>query len=111
MVFTFTPQDAQIVLSFLASILVPFVVSLIKRQSWPSWLSVVVVVVVSLIAGALSQYASGTLTGGSVIAAAALIFAAAQAYYATWFQALGFETVLNPPQGDTGAATDAVHDS
>lgn len=95
MEFTFTPQDAQLVAGFLASILVPFIVSWLKQPSWPSWVRLAVAVLVSLIGGLLTVYIAGGLDGGSVIVAALAIFTASQAHFASWFRGL-FEEKINP---------------
>lgn len=96
MTWTFTPADAQIILAILASAIVPLVVGALGRVTWPAWAKLALAILISLIAGGLTEYAAGHLNGGSVIAAAALIFAASQAHYATWFKSLGLDSWLNP---------------
>lgn len=98
MQLTFTQSDAQLVAGFLASVLVPFVVSWLKQPSWPSWLRLVVAVLVSLVGGLLTVYIAGGLDGGSIIVAALAIFTASQAHFASWFQGLGIEARLNPAE-------------
>jgi len=94
---TFSPEDAQIVYGLIASFLVPFVISALKRASWSAGAKFALAVVVCLLAGALSVYMAGTFTGPtSVIVVGAAIFTAAQAHFATWFQSLGLESWLNP---------------
>ena len=96
MEFTFTKDDAQLVIGFLASVAVPFVVSWLKRASWPPAANLIVALVLSLAGGLLTEYIAGTLDGGSVIAAGLAVFVASQAHFATWFQSLGAEAALNP---------------
>lgn len=96
MQFTFTPQDAQLVAGFLASVVVPFAVSWLKQPSWPSWLRLTAAALFSLIGGLLTVYVAGTLDGGSVIVAALAVFTASQAHYKSWFEGLGIEARLNP---------------
>lgn len=94
--FTFTPNDARLVAGFLASVVVPFVVSYLKQPSWPPWLRLVVALVLSLAGGLLTEYIAGTLDGGPVIVAALAVFTASQAHYKSWFEGLGIEARLNP---------------
>lgn len=95
MALTFTPADAQVLALLLASVIVPFVVSLIKRQAWSPVAKLALAVLVSAAGGFLAEYASGDLAGvTSVIVAGGIVFTAAQAHFATWFQGLGLEDVL-----------------
>lgn len=98
--WTFTQQDAQLIFGFIASVLVPFVVSFIKRYSWPNSVKLGLTITMALLGAVVSQYAAGALDGGSVVVAALGIFIAAQAHFAAWFQGLGFERMLNPPEKD-----------
>lgn len=94
---TFTPADAELLSGFVASVLVPFAVSWLKQEDWPDWLKLVLALALSVLGGFLAKYASGELASvTSVIAAGMMIFVAAQANFATWFQGLGFEAVLAP---------------
>jgi hypothetical protein len=96
MEWTFTKDDAQLIIGFLASVAVPFLVSWIKRASWQPVVSLIVALVLSLAGGLLTEYIAGTLDGGSIIAAGLAVFVASQAHFATWFQGLGVEKALNP---------------
>jgi hypothetical protein len=92
---TFSPQDAQVLSLLLASIGVPFVVSLIKRQSFAPIVKLLIALAVSAAGGFLAEYASGTLDGvSSVIVAGGIVFTAAQAHFATWFSGLGLDAAL-----------------
>lgn len=103
MEWTFTKGDAQLIIGFLTSVLVPFVVSWLKQASWPPVLNLVAALVLSLIGGLLTEYIAGTLDGGSIIAAGLAVFVASQAHFATWFQGLGVEQALNPWKADLAA--------
>lgn len=93
--FTFSPEDANVLSLLLASILVPFVVSLIKRQSFAPVVKLLLAVAVSAAGGFLAEYAAGSLTGvESVIVAGGIVFTAAQAHFATWFSGLGLDDAL-----------------
>jgi hypothetical protein len=99
--FTFTQDDARIVFGLLSSFAVPFVVSAIKQYHWSNRTNFLIAVGISLLAGFLTEYIAGTLSGTKEHAASAVvvaigIFTAAQAHFATWFQSLGFEKALNP---------------
>jgi hypothetical protein len=94
--FTFTKDDAQLIIGFLASVAVPFLVSWMKRASWQPVVSLIAALVLSLAGGLLTEYIAGTLDGGSIIAAGLAVFVASQAHFATWFQGLGVEQALNP---------------
>jgi uncharacterized membrane protein YccC len=93
--FTFTPQDAQVLALLLASVVVPFVTSLIKRASFTPAVKLLIAVLVSAAGGFLAEYASGSLVDvSSVIVAGGIVFTASQAHFATWFGALGLDEVL-----------------
>lgn len=93
--WTFTSTEARTLYGLIASVVVPFVVSLLKRADWPAWAKVLLAVVVSVIGACLSEYAAGTLDGPvSVVMVAIGIFTASQAHFATWFQSLGAEQRL-----------------
>ena len=102
MEFTFTQTDAQVLYAFLASVLVPMLVSLFARPSTPSGAKATLAVVASVAGALLSQYAAGAFDGGSIVVAAVGIFTASQAHFATWFQSLGwndwFLSVFAPPK-------------
>lgn len=95
---TFTQADAQILSVFLASVVVPFLTSWLKSDSWSKWARFGLAVLLSAVAGGLTVYANGDLADGtSVIQAALAVFALAQANYASWFKGLGLEDQINPP--------------
>jgi hypothetical protein len=96
MEWTFSKEDAQLVVGFLASVAVPFIVSWLKRASWKPVLSLIVALVLSLVGGLLTEYIAGTLDGGLIIAAGLAVFVASQAHFVSWFQGLGVEQALNP---------------
>lgn len=92
--FTFSPAEAQLVLGFLASVIIPFIVSFLVKPTTSKGVKVAVAVVISVLGGALSQYAAGELHGGSVVVAALGIFAASQAHFASWFSGLDLDLRL-----------------
>lgn len=92
--FTFSPAEAQLVLGFITSVLIPFIVSFLVRPNTSKGTKVAVAIVASIVGGALSQYAAGELSGGSVVVAALGIFAASQAHFASWFSGLGIDLSL-----------------
>lgn len=93
---TFTKADAQLLVTFLASVAVPFVVSWLKQPSWSKPARFALAVVLSAAGGLLAEYVAGTLDSGSAIAAAIAVFMAAQVHYRSWFAGLGLEDWLNP---------------
>jgi hypothetical protein len=97
--YTFLPSDAGLLLTMLASYALPFIVSFLKKASWTPSAKVALTVFVSLVLGLLSAYADGKLTEApmSALTAAAIVFTAAQANYATWFKSLGLDDYFNPP--------------
>ena len=102
MKFTFSADEATALLAFLSSIVVPFVTSWLKQNSWPSVARFAVAVLLSVAGGLLSAYLAGTFaSGASVILAIIAVFGLAQANYASWFQGLGLEDWLNPPTPPT----------
>ena len=92
--FTFSPAEAQLVLGFIASVVIPFVVSFLVRPDTSKGVKLAVALGASVVGGALSQYAAGELSGGSVVVAALGIFAASQAHFASWFSGLGIDLKL-----------------
>jgi protein-S-isoprenylcysteine O-methyltransferase Ste14 len=95
-VWSFSPDDARVAFGLLASLLVPAVVQALKQRSWPTAAKVAVAVLVSIVGAVCSEWAAGTLTAGSAIVAAGVVFTAAQAHYATWFSALFVEERHTP---------------
>jgi len=89
-----TSDDARIVYGFIASLIVPFVVSLLKRRSWPGWVKLSLAVLLSIAGAVASQYAAGELTTAHLLPAVIGIFTAAQAHYSSWFRGLGLEDWL-----------------
>lgn len=102
--FSFTQDDARIVYGLIASFIVPFVVSWLKRWNWPTPAKFALAVLVSIIAGGISEYLAGQISYGdgvgtrSAIVVAAGIFTASQAHYASWFRGLRLDDWLNPEQ-------------
>lgn len=94
--FTFSKTDAELLANFVASVVVPFVVSWLKQPSWSKQLRFAVALALSLVGALLAQYVAGALDGGSVIVAAIGVFVTAQVHYKSWFEGLGLEDMLNP---------------
>ena len=93
----FTQADAQTLLTVFLPFLVPYIVSWLKRPDSTKLANLLVAIGVSVLAGALAAYAGGQLTDAtSVVAAGALIFAQAQAHYATWFSSLKLDSTEPP---------------
>ena len=83
------------------------IVQLLKREQWPSWVKLVIALVVSALVGLAAAWLSGdvtrfvtlwkagSLTSDQVIAFAVLVFTAAQVWYhkffadQAWAQSLG----------------------
>lgn len=98
MAFTFSAADAQTLLTVFFPFVLPFVIRYIKQDGFSKSVNLAIAVVVSVLAGALACYAGGTLTNEvSVVTASALIFAQAQAHYATWFEAIFEPAPVVPP--------------
>lgn len=89
----FTAEDAQTLLTVFLPFLVPYIVSYFKRPGTSKLTNLLVAIGVSILAGFLAAYAGGELTDATtVVTAAALIFAQAQAHYATWFSSLKLDS-------------------
>lgn len=97
MIATFTKADAQILITFLISVIVPFIVSWLKQPTWSKPARFALAVSLSLAGGLLAEYIAGTFDSGSIIAAVIAVFMAAQVHYRSWFEGLGLEDWLNPP--------------
>ncbi len=99
MEFTLTPAEAQVLYVFLASVLVPFVVSFLSKEQTRSKTKLAIALAVSLLGGLASEYASGAIDLGkpdvmSIVTAGAAVFTASQAHFSTWFTALGYDANL-----------------
>lgn len=92
----FSQTDAQVLIGFISSVVVPFIISYIKNPRWPDWVKLTVALIVCLGAGALTVYATGGLSTTHVVIALVSIFTAAQVNYKTWFTGLGLEQLLAP---------------
>lgn len=92
--FTFSPAEAQLVLGFLASVIIPFIVSFLVRPDTGKRTKLAVAIVASIVGAVLSQYAAGELSGGSVVVAALGVFAASQVHFASWFSGLDLDVSL-----------------
>ena len=83
-----------------------FVVQLLKREKWPSWVKLVLALVVSALVGLatawlsgdvtrfVTLYKAGTLTSNEVITFAVLVFTAAQIWYHKFWPAQGWAQTL-----------------
>lgn len=69
--------------------LMPGLIAVVNRPSWPAWARAAVAVVVSVIAGAMTAYLGGDLHGISIVRAILL----------TLFSALGFYKLIWHPSG------------
>lgn len=91
-------NEAQLLVGFITSVIAPFVTSWIKNDSWSKWLRFLTAVIVSIIGGTISAYATNTLNTESVLFLTLGIFTAAQTWYVSWYKGLGLEDVINPPK-------------
>ncbi len=78
-------MEAFLILAF--SLLTPPIVSLIKNSKWPDWGKVLVTLGVSLLGGALTALAGGTLDLHNIAGTGGIIFTLAVTFYKTYFQA------------------------
>lgn len=91
--FVFTPAEAQVLLGLLASVIVPFLVSLFTKPDTNKFAKLALAALTSLAGGALTVYIDGGLTG-SVILAGAAVFTASQVHFASWFSGLDIDAKL-----------------
>ena len=91
--FTFSPAEAQVLLGLLASVVVPFLVSLFSKPTTNKYVKLGLALVTSLVGGALTVYIDGGLTG-SVILAGAVVFMASQVHLVSWFAGMGWKDAL-----------------
>ncbi len=93
----FSVDDAKTILTLISAAVIPFAVTWLKAVTWPDWAKFVVAVILSLIAGGLTAYATGQIIfSGSLVQNASVIFTATQLVYYGAFRALGLEKVLFP---------------
>jgi hypothetical protein len=107
----FTVEEATILLTVLSSLVVPFIVSYLKRSSWPSYAKYLLAAGVSLAAGYLTVITTTQMKGiTSTVILGSLILSAAQFSYKTWFKGLGLEDWFNPPEENTQKAAEHAGD-
>ena len=89
-------------------IFLPLVISLIKQVSWPSWVTVLITVAVSLAGGVVTTATDGNINLDSdiiedpeqLLAAAAASFAAATVVYQSFFKGTSInDTLTSFPNG------------
>lgn len=95
-VFVFGPDEATLLIGFLTSVVVPFVVSLIAKPDMPKGQKLAIAILVSTVGGFLTTYAAGSFSGATVnpIVAGMAVFSAAQTWFASWFRGLGLDEAL-----------------
>lgn len=100
-----TAQDATILTGLFVSFALPFIVSFLKRVSWPDWAKWLLAGTTSLVLGYLTLVSTNALASTmSVVVVGSLLLSAATTWYHTWFKALGLENWLNPPDTSVKAA-------
>ncbi len=91
-------EEATILVGLITSIVIPFLVSWIKRNAWPAWVRLLIALVISGIGGWLTLIADKNVPNTtSIIIYGSALFTVAQVWYRTWFTGLGIEEWLNPP--------------
>ena len=91
-----SPEDAKNLYAMVAGLLVPFVVSILKKNVWDKKIKITLAAITSLFGALISIYAAGSPMSASTLAGTGiLIFAAAQAHYVAWFSSLGLDQQIN----------------
>ena len=74
--------------ALILSIIMPFMVSLLKRPEWPRWAKVSLAVGLSLVGGLGTAFFDNQLafTWVKAVVDAAIIIAGSQAFYLKWFE-------------------------
>lgn len=75
--------------SAIVGYLAPALVSVVVRSNWASWVKGIVALVSSVVIGFVVALVSGELNGTGVATAIAVVFAASQVAYKTWWQPTG----------------------
>ena len=68
------------------SILMPLLISWLKRCDWPQEQKVLLTLAVCLVGGAVTAWADGSLDLSSTVVAFTAIFTGSQAFYKLWFE-------------------------
>lgn len=92
-------DEATLLVGFISSVIVPFIVSYIKRVSWQDKYKVMLAMTISAIAGMLTTFATGELEliyQGRWVTTGLAIWGASTLFYHTAFKSLGLEQELNP---------------
>ncbi len=82
--------------NILAGVIMPFIVSTVKRATWSDSTKVILSMVVSLALGAATAFIGGTMewTIGAALANATAIFTEATLLYKIWFEGTTLNTKL-----------------
>jgi len=100
----FSVNDAIVLYSLLTSAIIPFIVSILKQNTWPNEVKFTLALLLSLVGGYLNLIISGSaITGISLIALFGLLFTASQAFYKYIFKPLGWDLWFNKPTTEVEA--------
>lgn len=101
--------QATVLWTLFTSLVVPFVVSFIKKVHWPDGAKWTIAALTSLVGAYLSLAATGNFTSTiDIIIVGAAILTAATGWYHSWFKGLGLESWFNPPQTIATETADAA---
>jgi hypothetical protein len=91
-------------LNLALGLLMPMVVSWLKRNHWPDWAKVLLSLGIALLAGLITAGAEGNWNLSAIGANSGTVFALATVFYKTYFQDTSLNRRLEGGQGD-GAAS------
>jgi hypothetical protein len=93
-------KSAELVYEMLMGLVIPIMVSNLKKVSWPSQYKFVLVFAMSLIAAAIVPTAQvisgGDFSTSALLESLTLIFTTSQVVYRTVLRSMNYEDVLNP---------------
>jgi len=78
----------------LLAIVVPFIVSFLKRAGWADAVKVGIATAVCVVIGVGTAAAQGQLQPNDILLSALAALGAAQIHYKTWFQWLGLDATI-----------------
>lgn len=85
-------------LTLALSLLMPMIVSWLKRESWPEWAKVTLALALSILGGAVTAAVEGSIDLATVTTSSAIIFTSATVFFKAWFQ----HTTLNAQLEQSG---------
>lgn len=96
-------EEIKLLVGFVSTVIIPFIVSYIKKCAWADAYKLGVAVVTSAVAGVITSYIAGDInkiTEGKWVTLGITIWGASTIFYHTAFKGMGLEDWINPPKNN-----------